>query len=305
MNESKNIIPNYNQEQFTSWKNYLNSQKLLREAINNPIVSYGGTSGSYSEDATIKFFGEDSIRVPCRKFEDVFKSIAGGAADYGVIPIENTTTGSVKDILELLDKYQCYIVGETQVQVDHCLLGTPDSNIEDIKDIYTHEQSIMQCSIYLEDHPNWEIHPYLNNALAAELVSKNGDKTLAAIASERAGDIHNLKVLEKHINFLDINTTRFIIVANHPENRNANKISLSFSVGHEPGALVRVLNIFDKYHLNLSKIESRPSRKRNWEYNFYIDIEGSIDKEFDKTIKEVIGQTKNFKFLGSYKANIE
>lgn len=296
----------FDQEQFESWQRYKNAKRKLKKPVRNPVVAYGGTSGSYSEDASIAFFGEDSIRVACRQFEDVFKSIAGGQADYGVLPIENSTTGSVKDIYEMLLKYDCYIVGETQVRVDHCLMGVPGATLEDITDIYSHEQSLMQCSLFLEAHPQWQQHSYVNNALAAEYVSNTGQKNLAAIASRRAASVHNLEVLEEHINFLDINTTRFIIIANHPEEtEDSNKISVSFAVKHKPGALVRVLNIFDQHQLNLCKIESRPNHIRNWEYNFFVDIEGRLnDVGLDETIHEVIAETAQFRFLGSYAANI-
>lgn len=296
----------FDHDQFESWKKYIQSKENIKEVVKKPIVAYGGTAGSYSEDATIDFFGPDTVRIACRNFEDIFKSITGGQADYGVVPIENSTTGSVKDIFELLYKYNCYIIGETQVRVDHCLMGTEESSIEDITDIYSHEQSLMQCSEFLETFPDWELHSYDNNALAAKFVKEKQDKHLAAIASKRAAKIHGLKVLEEHINFLDINTTRFIVIADHLENqKNMNKISLSFSVGHKPGALVRVLNIFDKHHLNLCKIESRPNRKKNWEYNFFIDIEGNISDEIlNETIKEVIAESTDFRFLGSYLSNI-
>lgn len=299
-------IYKYTQEQSNSWRNYKNSKNLYKSPVKDPVVAYGGTTGSYSEDACIKFFKDQGVRIACKRFEDVFKSVTGGVADYGVIPIENSTTGSVKGVLDLLDKYNCYIIGETQVRVDHCLLGTKDSSIEDITDIFSHEQSLMQCSIYLEEHSKWRQHTYANNALAAEFIKLENNKNFGAIASERAGIVHDLKILDKHINFLDINTTRFIIIANHPEDREADKISISFAVGHKPGSLVRVLNIFDKYQLNLCKIESRPNHVHNWEYNFFIDIEGNIDSEhLDETIEEVISETTDFRFLGSYKANLE
>ncbi len=289
----------------SQWENYLDAQNRIRTIVENPKVAYAGTSGSYSEDATIDFFGENSNRIPYRRFEDVFKSVNDGESDYGVIPIENTTTGSVRDVFDLFDIYNCFIIGETQVKIDHCLLGVKGSSIEDITDIYTHEQSLMQCSYYLDGHPEWEGHIFPNNALAAEFVHKQNDKTKGAIASERAGKVHDLVVLDKKINWLESNVTRFVIIAKHPEHRQSDKISLSFGVGHKPGALVRVLNIFDKYNLNLSKIESRPNRKHNWEYNFFIDIEGVIDQDmFDQAIKEVIPETTQFRYLGKYKSNI-
>lgn len=297
----------FNQNQFNTWNRFIESKKNSKPKKKNPIVAYGGTTGSYSEDATINFFGQDVLRVPCRNFEDIFKSITGGQADYGVIPIENSTTGSIKDVFDLLNKYNCFIVGETQVRVDHCLMGLEESSIEDITDIYSHEQSLMQCSEFLETFPDWELHSYDNNALAAKFIKEEKNKHFAAIASERAAKIFNLKVLDRHINFLDINTTRFIVIANHLENSDKNnKISISFAVGHEPGALVKVLNIFDRNQLNLCKIESRPNRKRNWEYNFFVDIEGNItDERLQETIQEVILESTNFRFLGNYISNIE
>ncbi len=293
-------------QQVDSWRSYLQSKTLIQEKKKKPVIAYAGTSGSFSEDATIKYFGKDSFRIACKNFIDIFKNVSSGSSDYGVIPIENTTTGSVKDIFELLDQYDCFIVGETQVYVDQYLLGIPGSTLEDITDVYSHEQSLMQCSDYLEEHSQWELHPYSNNALAAKFVSNEKNKNFGVIAGKRAGQIHNLIVLEKHINFLENNTTRFIIIANHPEKDEANKTSLSFSVDHKPGALVKVLNIFDKYQLNLCKIESRPSRRKNWEYKFFIDIEGKNQESvLDKAIQEVIANTIEFNYLGSYHSNLK
>ncbi len=293
-------------QQSQNWQTYLLSKDRATKKKPKPTVAYAGTRGSYTEDATIKYFGEDVSRIPCRNFQDVFKSILGGMADYGVVPIENSTTGSVRDTLELLEKYDCYITGETQVKVEHCLLGVPGSKLEDITDIYAHEQSLMQCQPYLQSLVGAKRHPYVNNAIAAQFVKDQDDKHLAAIASRRAAEIHGLDILKEDINDLDINTTRFIIVADHPErSQSDNKVSLSFSVGHKPGALVRVLNIFDKYTMNLSKIESRPSKRRNWEYIFYIDIEGALSPELlDTALREVIPETIDFRYFGMYPSGL-
>lgn len=295
----------FDQKQFENWKKYLNAKQSVRDPVKNPVVAYGGTAGSYSEDAAIAYFGKEALRVACRRFEDVFKSVAAGTADYGVIPIENSTTGSVKDVLDTMLHFGLFIVGEVQVRVDHCLLGLPGTDSSEITDIYSHEQSLSQCAVYLEAHPGWELHPYVNNALAAEYVAAQGEKKNGAIASARAGALHGLEVLEGHINFLDINTTRFIVIADHMETGPAHdKLSFSFSVRHKPGALVRVLNIFDVFDLNLCRIESRPNRVENWQYVFFVDIEGSISSAgLDAAVHRVIRETTDFRFLGNYRAD--
>ncbi|MEG0378219.1 MAG: prephenate dehydratase [Eubacterium sp.] len=289
-------------EQQESFNHYICAQKHSQNPIPNPLVAYCGTLGSYAEEAAIGYFGKASRRLSHKTFEDVFKSITGRGADYGVLPIENSSTGSIASVYDLLAKYNCFIVGETEVKVEHCLMGIPGSSIDTIKEVYSHAQGFSQSEDYLALHDDWKCIPYFNTAIAAKYVSESGNLSFAAIASRRAADMHHLELLAENINYSDTNVTRFVIVSGTMENRpNRNKISIAFHVPHTSGALFHVLSIFDQYHLNLCKIESRPTKSCNWEYIFFIDfmsIANGLD--LDTVIENVITQTEGFQFLGYY-----
>ena len=293
-----------NAGQLESWLEYMKVRERLQELPEEPVVAYAGTSGSFTEDAAINSFGPDSQRVACRQFEDVFKSVLAGTADCGVIPVENSTTGAVRDISELLLEYGCTISGETEVGVCHCLLGVPGGGIGRIRKVVSHEQSLFQCAEYLDGHPDWELVPCVNNALAARDTAKAEDPECAAIASRRAGEIYGLEILEEGINTSGVNATRFLIVTQGtvPSDESApRKVSLSFGTPHVPGALYKILGIFESRELNLCRIESRPSGRKNWEYLFFVDFTGIFSDELlDSLVRELILNTTELTFLGCY-----
>ncbi len=290
-------------EQKQSLDAYLYSYLEMREPIPHPLVAFFGTAGSYTEQAALQFFGEDCRTTAFRLSEDVFKSIVSGKADYGVLPIENSTTGSIAAVYDALAKYSCYIVGETQVKVEHCLLGLPGSTVDHISEVYSHAQGFEQCGEFLSEHPDWKCMTYYNTAVAAAHVAESGNPHAAAIASRRAAAIHGLDILEENINYSQSNVTRFVIVAPQMERRpGQDKISIVFHLPHTAGSLFNVLEVFNRHALNLCKIESRPILEHNWEYLFFIDFIGTVDRTgLDMVMKEVIANTEGFHFLGYYK----
>lgn len=274
------------------------------ERKENPRIVYAGVEGAYAEQAAAEYFGEDSDRRPVHSFEDVLRAIESGKGDCGVVPVENSSTGSISETLDLLSKYNLYIIGEQYVEVNHCLLGNRGASIHDIKTIYSHEQGFLQSSEYLKRYPHIKREVYYNTAAAAEMVAKSGDISKAAIASRRNAELYGLDILAENINYSSKNTTRFLIIANRAVcEKDADKISAAFTLPHEAGMLHRVLATFAHGGLNLTRIESRPVREHNFEYRFFVDYTGNLADENVRRITEnVIGQASEFRILGNYRA---
>lgn len=269
----------------------------------NPTVVFYGTNGSYSEEAAIKYFGKTQNRFNAKNFEDAFEALKCREADYAVLPIENSNTGTIVDVMDLIEKYGFFIVGETDIPIRHCLMGTMDADIDDIRHIYSHEQGIRQSRDFLKTLTDVVCEEYYSTAQSAKKVSIDNDKTQAAIAGRRNAEIYGLKILAEDINNSDKNTTRFIVVSKNPEvTDECNKISAAFTLAHESGELYRVLSTFAHGNLNLLKIESRPLEDRNFEYMFFVDYTGNLlDENVRRVTNEVIESTGEFKILGNYK----
>ena len=270
---------------------------------NNTIVGFQGVKGSYSEEALNEYFGDCVKTKSLEHFEDVFKELSEKTIDYGVIPIENSSTGGVLEVYDLLDKYEFSMVGEMCIKINHSLIASHDASFETIKKVYSHPQGLSQCSEFLNNY-NWQKVPYTNTAASVEFVKNSGSNEMAAIGSSRAANIYNLKVLKENINTNTTNTTRFLIVAREPYiNSDCNKISIVFSIDHKIGCLYNVLKYFSENEVNMLKIESRPIKDRPWEYIFYIDFEGNINNTKVKLALESIKDNTNyFRLLGNYKS---
>jgi chorismate mutase/prephenate dehydratase len=264
-------------------------------------VVFQGAEGAYSPAARVKYFGEEINSFHVDTFRDAMSAIDEGSADFAVLPIENSTAGIVNEIYDLLVEFENYIVGEQIIKIEHCLLGLPDADIRDIKTVYSHPQSLMQSSRFLSEH-DWQQISMQNNAFAARKVADDGDVSKAAIASEYAGQIYNLKVLKKGVNQSDTNSTRFIIVTNQKIFRkDAGKVSICFEVAHESGSLYHMLSHFIYNNLNMTKIESRPIEGRNWEYRFFVDFEGNLaDSSVKNALRGLRDEARNMKILGNY-----
>ncbi len=264
-------------------------------------VVFQGADGAYSQAAMMKYFGDEINSFHVDTFRDAMSAIDEGSADFAVLPIENSTAGIVNEIYDLLVEFENYIVGEQIIKIEHCLLGVPGTQLEDIKTVYSHPQSLMQSAKYLSEH-SWQQISMQNNAFAAKKVADEQDKTQAAIASEHAGKIYGLDVLKKGVNHSGSNSTRFIIVTNQKIfKKDASKVSICFEVPHESGSLYHMLSHFIYNNLNMTKIESRPIEDRNWEYRFFVDFEGNLaDSSVKNALRGLRDEARNMKILGNY-----
>lgn len=264
-------------------------------------VVFQGAEGAYSQAAMMQFFGDRVSSFHVDTFRDAMSAIDEGSADFAVLPIENSTAGIVNEIYDLLVEFENYIVGEQIIPIEHCLLGVPGAALEDIQTVYSHPQSLMQSSKFLADH-SWKQVSMQNNAFAARKVSEQKDKTQAAIASELAGTIYGLEILQRGVNNSGENSTRFIIVTNQKIFRtDASKISICFEVPHESGSLYHMLSHFIYNNLNMTKIESRPIEDRKWEYRFFVDFEGNLaDSAVKNALRGLRDEARNMKILGNY-----
>ncbi len=264
-------------------------------------VVFQGAEGAYSQIAMQKYFGDKVNAFHVDTFRDAMSAIDEGSADFAVLPIENSTAGMVSEIYDLLAEYENYIVGEQIIQIEHCLLGLPGTKPEEIRTVYSHPQSLMQSARYLADH-DWRQISMQNNAFAARKVAEDQDPSQAAIASELAGELYGLEVLQKGVNQSDTNSTRFIIVTNQKIFRkDASRISICFEVPHKSGSLYHMLSHFIYNNLNMTKIESRPIPDRNWEYRFFVDFEGNLaDGAVKNAIRGLRDEARNMRILGNY-----
>ena len=269
--------------------------------IKGSKIACQGAAGAYSHLAAKQFFGEDTEPIFLPKFQDVFEAVTEEYADFGVLPLENTTAGAVNDVYDLLTRHGFYIVGETDVAINHCLLAPKGARTEDITEVYAHPQALAQCARYTQTH-GFNTNEYSNNAVAAKNVARWNDPTKAAIASSVAGKQFGLDVLEEGIQDIDGNQTRFIIISKHMVIRDgADKISLTFTLPHRTGSLYRVLSRFAANGMNISKIESRPLKGQNFQYRFYLDFNGNVhDERVCALICSLSTEMSYFKFLGNY-----
>ena len=237
-----------------------------------------GEHGAYTEQAMEEVFGKNITAINRESFREVMEMVANGEAKYGVLPIENSSTGGITDVYDMLLDYDVTVVAEHVVKVEQALMGLKGTKLEDIRTVYSHPQGILQCSKFLEKHPQIVAKTFASTSGSARKVAEEGDKTQAAIASKRAAEIFGLDVIQESINFEKNNYTRFIVISNQKIFlSNANKISLSFEIKHEAGALYNMLSSFYYNNLNLTKIESRPIENKSWEYRFFVDIEGNLN----------------------------
>jgi chorismate mutase/prephenate dehydratase len=270
-------------------------------------VAYQGTEGAYGHQAACQHFGVTTRPVALKAygtFRDMLEAVVEGHADRGVLPIENTTAGSVYEAYDWLLRLNLSLVGEEIVDVRHCLLGVADVAIDSIRRIHSHSQALAQCSEFLGALRSCEGVAVANTALAAQHIRDLGDPTEAAIASEEAGAHFGLHVLRRNIANQPINYTRFVVVAATPiecDPRIAAKVSLVLATRHEHGALVRCLNVLADEGLNLTKLESRPRPGMPWEYVFYIDIEGHLtEPRVQAALTGLAERTLYLKVLGCY-----
>ena len=290
----------------SSYAKYLDMMKSCRQPVERPHVVYQGEPGAYSEAAARNFFGKDVDSEGLYSFDDTFLALAEGRADYAVLPIENSSTGAIRQVYDLLEQYHFFFVGETTVEINHAFMIMPEADISDITTVYSHEQGLFQCEKFLSQHPEWKTVAQMDTAGSARIVAEQGDIHKAAICSELAAEIYGLKVIKSRVNTQSANTTRFIIVSPKPEMReNRDKICISLTTANNSGALHNVLTVFAVHGVNLVRLESRPIPERNWEYMFFIEFTGDLlTKAIDPVIHEISLLAKDLRVMGNFQANL-
>lgn len=265
------------------------------------VVACQGVEGAYSQIACDRFFKHPMISY-FSSFESVFRAVEEGFCDYGVLPIENSTAGSVNKVYDLMIDHSFHIIRSTRLKIDHNLLAKPGTRIEDVRDVFSHEQAINQCSEYLAAHPNMRVHVCENTAIAAQRVADSGRNDVAALSSMSCASLYNLEVLESDVQDRDNNYTRFACISKNLEiYPGANRTSLMIVVSHEPGMLYKVLAKFYALDINVLKLESRPIPGRDFEFMFYFDIDCSVDApEFRRLMATIGSICQEYRYLGSY-----
>lgn len=287
--------------------------KELRESINKALeeklelsqisesIACAGVEGAYASMAASEIFPNAEIKY-YKQFEDVFKAVNDGSVSMGVIPVENSTAGSVHEVYDCIVKYRFYVVGACDLKVEHCLCTKKDTDAGEIKTVYSHPQGLSQCDIFLKEKGYIGTN-YSNTAAAAKYVSESSDNSIAAICSVEAAKKYGLKIVERNIQNIKLNKTRFLVISKKLViEKNADKISLIFSLPHTTGSLYRVLGRFSMAGLNLTKIESRPLESSDFSYYFYIDLMGSVQDE--KTLDllcALSSELPEFSFLGNFR----
>ena len=274
----------------------------------NARIVFQGTEGAYTQLALKQYFGEDAGNsYHVETWRDAMEAIASGDADYAVLPIENSSAGIVSENYDLMVEYGHCIVGEQIIKIEHALLGVLGAKLSDITDVYSHPQALMQCSQYLNSHRQWRQVSMENTAVSAKKVLEDADVTQAAVASEIAGKLYGLKVLQPSINYNKNNVTRFIILAKAPVYcKGANKISICFECAHKSGTLYNMLGNLIYNGVNMLMIESRPIPGRSWEYRFFVDVEGTLsDPAVQNALKGISEEAATLRVLGNYEAQTD
>lgn len=270
-------------------------------------VAYQGADGAYSQIAAERHFAGVRSKLVTHgyaTFVGMLEAVSTGAADYGMLPVENTTAGSVNEAYDALTSTELCVVGEEVLRVEHCLLALGEVDPATIRRVYSHPQALAQCSVFLSGLTGCTVEAFTDTAMSVERVRKEGDPTQAAIASERAGGLHGLHVIARNIANQKQNFTRFMVVSRSPlrfDERIQCKTSLIFSTRHERGALVRCLNVLADQGLNLTKLEARPRPGAPFEYLFYVDFEGNQESAgVQRALARMQALASYWRVLGSY-----
>ena len=269
-----------------------------------PKVAFQGERGAFSEDAVLRFFGDVEL-LPSRSLRDVFKSVANDTADFGIVPVENSQAGSINETYDLLLKFDLNIYGEIALEVNHCLIAPLGESKTSIKTVYSHPQALAQCEEFLRKL-NVDIVPSYDTAGSAKLIKEKSLVNCAAIASKRVAEIYGMQLLAEDIQTIRDNYTKFFAISkNRSQHAEENKTSLVFATKNAPGALYQCLGAFATRGINLTKLESRPSKDRPWEYVFYVDLEGHVEDDIcSLALQDLREKTSFFRILGSYPKSV-
>lgn len=283
--------------------------KKIKEAIEKTpkmfpkkaVVACQGIEGAYSQIVCDKLFSMPSIMY-FNNFEGVFSAVEKGLCDYGILPIENSSYGSVNKVYDLMKKYKFYIAKSIKYRVNHSLLANPGCKEKDIKEIFSHEQAIGQSSEFLKKFPNAKITICENTAVAAKRVKDSERNDVAALSSKDCAELYGLSVLAENVQDNDNNYTRFICISKDLEiYPGADKVSLMLTASHKPGALYELIAKFSALGVNLTKLESRPIPGTDFEFMFYFDMVASVyDEQVISLLSSLSDETEQFTYLGSY-----
>jgi len=262
-------------------------------------VSFQGERGAYSEAAARSFFTEDIETVPLSTFAEVLESTISNNTDYSVLPVENSLEGSVGESYDLLYSTSLNAMGEIYHRIEHCLIG--NGKLEEFDTVYSHPQALGQCRDFIQNN-NMKTVPTYDTAGSVKIIKEINRNNVSCIASKTASQIYNMPIVSENIaNHLN-NYTRFLVLSKKTSDETGNdKTSIIFSIKHEPGSLFRIIKNFHNYDINLTKIESRPTKSTNWEYNFFVDFEGHAKNlRISEMLEKIKNETLFMKTLGSY-----
>jgi 3-deoxy-7-phosphoheptulonate synthase len=283
---------------------YLKKTELIHELPDSAsrTAAFIGEFGAYSHKAALSYFGDDITPVPMKGFRDIFEAVAAGRSEYGVIPLENSLSGSIHENFDLLQEYDLKIIGEIVIRIQHALIAHKGAAKDGITQVLGPPPALAQCSNYLDQYPWMERIPVAATSQAVKQVKDSGDTGLAAIASTMAAQIFDMQIIDESIEDDPRNYTRFAVIAKAFKGRKkVSKSSVIFSTGNKPGALFEVMKIFSDYDINLVKLESRPIHGKPWEYMFYADLEADIEKEELAPVRALLEEkTETFRILGRY-----
>jgi len=264
-------------------------------------VAFQGEAGAYSQEAALQFFGPQIATKPYESLEQVFQAVEQSDAQFGIVPVENSLEGSISQSYDLLLDSSLKVCGEIELRVAHCLIANPEASLDSIKRVYSHPQALGQCKTFLK-HLGGKLIPTYDTAGSVKMIKEKGITDGAAIASTRAAEIYEMKIIASEIEDYPHNFTRFFILAKEDSPPTGNdKTSIVFSVRHKPKALYEFLRELALRDVNLTKIESRPTRRKAWEYNFYLDFDGHREDRASQEVLAKLEQSSLFlKILGSY-----
>jgi prephenate dehydratase len=280
--------------------------KETKKGSSRQRVAFQGERGAFSEMALIRFFDNDDFNPePCGTFRDVFDAVLAGRTDFGILPIENSLSGSIHENYDLLLQYpDIKIAGEQKIRIVHNLIGLPGTTLKDIRNVYSHPQGIAQCSQFLDRYPAWNRVPFYDTAGSVAHIAAEGNQENGAIASLEAAKVHKMEIIKEGIETNPRNYTRFVILAReeHAEVADPNTVSIVFSTPDKPGALYLFLKVLAERHLNMKKLESRPIPGKPWQYMFYADIEMMESlSQFSEATAAMKKETEDFRILGIYR----
>lgn len=269
-------------------------------------VGYQGVSGAFSDAALKKYFdGEECEEVSYSDFPEMFEDVESGKLDYGIFPVENTTTGVIARTFDLFQFHRVYAVGEVVIPIRECLIVNPGTRLEDITEVYSHPEALLQCKRFFREHPAIRSITYEDTALSVKYIKECGDMHKAALASALSAEIYGMEVLVPDVQDSDMNMTRFLCVTNREScSRDADKVSIRMVTGHTPGALYNALGVFAALKINVLKLESRPIKDKAFEYCFYLDFAGNLrDPDVKEALRRLEYDCRELKVFGCYRSD--